>query len=139
MRYLYVARRCHHLWRYTMLSYGQWRREPGRTPGQHNSWPPYRPTPPPAHEKYQLFCVCVCVCVSIVESQSNHAECSEAKIFFRWAPLIKILDPPLTSYQKTPQKPSLARAPTTGLGPGALAPPCPPPSPRHCLWQRELK
>ena len=31
---------CDHLWRYTMLSYGQWRREPGRAPGQHNSSPP---------------------------------------------------------------------------------------------------
>ena len=29
-------------------SYIQWRREPGRAPGQHKSWappPPYRPTP----------------------------------------------------------------------------------------------
>ena len=68
LRYLYVARRCHHLWRYTMLSYGQWRREPGRAPGQHNSWPPpYRPTPPPPTKNSNYFvCVCVCVCVCIV-------------------------------------------------------------------------
>ena len=48
------------------------------------------------------------------------------KSFLGGPPLIKILDPPLTSYKKNPQKPSLARAPTTGLGPGALAPPAPP-------------
>ena len=42
-------------------------------------------------------------------------------------PLIKILDPPLTSYQKKKKKSSLARAPTTGTGPGALAPPPPAP------------
>ena len=46
--------RCHHLWRYTLLSYGQWRREPGRAPGQHNSCPPPLPAyPSPA--------VCVCI------------------------------------------------------------------------------
>ena len=56
------------------------------------------------------------------------------QIFFMWAPLIKILDPPLTSYKKKyKKKSSLARAPTTGPGPGALAPPPPaPPSRRHC-------
>ena len=30
---------------------GQWRREPGRARGSTTHGPPYRPTPPPAHEK----------------------------------------------------------------------------------------
>ena len=71
--------------------------------------PPYRPTPPPPTKNSNYF---VCVCrYSIVTIN-----------FFRWAPLIKILDPPLTSYpKKKKKKSSLARAPTTGPGPGALA------------------
>ena len=47
------------------MSYGQWRREPWRAPGQHNSWPPPPPTglPLPRPRKIAIIlCVCLCVC-----------------------------------------------------------------------------
>ena len=71
----------------------------------------------------------MCVCCAIVEWGIQTARYSVyrysivlKKIFFRWAPLIKILDPPLTSYKK--------KCP----GPRGTSPPPPPPSRRH--WRQ---
>ena len=50
--------------------------------------------------------------------------------FFRWAPLIKILDPPLTSYQKKEKKKiQLGLDPHNWPGPRGTSPPAPLPPP----------